>query len=73
MVKGKGKVDLVLNQTLHHEDVWGTGGLVPRILNFGCRCWPLDGRLCGPQSCSGHCGEQKNLLPYQESNLNSLV
>jgi hypothetical protein len=25
--------------------------------------YPLDKRLSGPQSRSGHCGEEKNLLP----------
>jgi hypothetical protein len=34
---------LALNETLRHEDVWGSGGVAPRILNLGTRGseWPL--------------------------------
>jgi hypothetical protein len=31
------KTYTLLNQALHHEDVWGSGGLAPRILNVGSR------------------------------------
>jgi hypothetical protein len=31
--------------------------------------YPLDGRLCGPQSRGGCGGEEKNALPSRESNL----
>jgi hypothetical protein len=35
--KDEGKVVLVLNEVLHYEDVWGRGGITPRILNLGTR------------------------------------
>jgi len=35
---GKGKVVSVLNCVPCHEDVWGSGGMAPRILNLGTRC-----------------------------------
>jgi len=35
--KSKGKVIPVLNQARRHEDVWGSGGIVPRIFNLGAR------------------------------------
>jgi len=33
----KGKAVPVLNHVLRHEAVVGSGGIVPRILNFGTR------------------------------------
>jgi hypothetical protein len=30
-IKAKGKVVPVLNRALRHEDVWGSGGIAPRI------------------------------------------
>jgi hypothetical protein len=34
---GKGKVLPVLNYIPHHEDIWGSGGIVPHSLNIGTR------------------------------------
>jgi len=34
-VKGKSKVVSVLNSAPRHEDVWGSEGIVPRIINLG--------------------------------------
>jgi hypothetical protein len=31
------KTYVVLNQAPRHEDVWGNGGIAPRILNLGTR------------------------------------
>jgi hypothetical protein len=31
----KSKVVLVFNQVQQHEDVWGSGGIAPSILNLG--------------------------------------
>jgi hypothetical protein len=56
-----------------HEDVLGNGGIAPRILNPGTRLRPLhpqrksprypsDRRLGRPQSRSGRCAVQTNLL-----------
>jgi hypothetical protein len=36
-VKVKGKFVPVLNQAPRHEDVWGSGGIAPCILNLGTR------------------------------------
>jgi len=33
----KAKVVPVFNYELHHEDVWGSGGIAPRVLNLGTR------------------------------------
>jgi hypothetical protein len=33
----QGKVVPVLNWAPRHEDVWGTGGTVPRIINLDTR------------------------------------
>jgi hypothetical protein len=48
----------------------GSGSIAPRILDVGTRWrwvvspwYPLDRRLCGPQSWSGHGGEEKNFQP----------
>jgi hypothetical protein len=52
----KGKLSLCLiNQALHHEDIWGSSGIAPPF-------WILA-LLGGPQSWSGRCGEEKNLAP----------
>jgi hypothetical protein len=42
----------------------------PRLLySQGTSPWyPLDSRLGGPQSGSGHCVEEKNYQPYWDSN-----
>jgi hypothetical protein len=37
MVKVKGKVVPVLNKVPFHEDIWGSGGIAPCILNLGTR------------------------------------
>jgi hypothetical protein len=63
--KCKGKVVPVLNWASYHEEVWGSGGVTPRILNRGGE-WsasrPGDRRLGGPQSQSRRCGEGKKPL-----------
>jgi hypothetical protein len=63
----------------HHamNKYWGSGGTAPRILDLGSR-WEVSGRLhapaalpqekeppvpIGPQSRSGHGGEEKNSQP----------
>jgi hypothetical protein len=33
-VKGEGAVPLVVNYATPHEDVWGSGGIVPRVRNL---------------------------------------
>jgi hypothetical protein len=33
--EGKDKVIPMLNQAPHHEYVWGSGGIDPRIFNLG--------------------------------------
>jgi hypothetical protein len=71
-----------LNWALRHEDILGSGGIAPRILDIGAGWrwvvafmplplypqgkspwYPLDRRLCGPQSRFGHGGEEKNFQP----------
>jgi len=37
LVKGKGKVILLLNKLPRHEDVWWSGGIATRIRNYGTR------------------------------------
>jgi hypothetical protein len=52
---------------------WGSGGIAPRILDLGGQLhapaaliqgkspwYSLDRRFCGPQSRSGHGGEEQN-------------
>jgi hypothetical protein len=36
-IKSKGKVVPVLNQAPRHEDVLGSGGIAPRVLDLGTR------------------------------------
>jgi hypothetical protein len=57
--------------------VWGSGCIDPRILDFGISWrwvvsftsqgktprYPLDRRLCGPQSRSRRCGGEKIIVP----------
>jgi hypothetical protein len=76
----------VTNWALGNEDVWGSGGIVPTFLisNLEVQWWdwrhdrfsPMVSqsvkRLGGSQSWCGHCGEEKNLLPYQGSKTSSL-
>jgi hypothetical protein len=66
-------VSLCLNK--HHaiKTYWGSGGVVPCILDLGSRWplyaqrkspwYPLGRRLAGPQSRSGRGGEEKNSQP----------
>jgi len=65
--------DEILNTVTRHEDVWGSGGIVPRIpnLRFTSRSlypwgkkprYSLDRRLGEPQSRSGRGGEEKEFL-----------
>jgi len=35
--EGRGKVVPVFNEAPRHEDVWGSGGIAPRILKHGTR------------------------------------
>jgi hypothetical protein len=77
-VKLKVKLSLCLiNYASRHEDVWGSGGKAPPFLTSALDgveslasrpqekspTYPLDGRQCGPQSRSGCCGKEKNVLP----------
>jgi len=40
---GNGKVVHVLNEVPCHEDIWGSGGIAPLILNLSTRCrWVVD-------------------------------
>jgi hypothetical protein len=77
----KGKV-VLLNYAPRLEDMWGSGGITPHILNLDARYrivvsftpWPLslleeleNRRPGGPQNRSGRCGENKNLLSLPRS------
>jgi hypothetical protein len=75
----RGKVKLsvcLINYAQHHEDAQGSGGIGPtflistldgHVVSFTPRPiyppYPLDRKLCGPQSQYGCCGEEKNLFP----------
>jgi hypothetical protein len=75
----------LINYTLRHEGVWGSGCMDPHFLDLGTSWrwvvsfttrplypwYPLDRRLGGPQSRSGRCG--KNSWPYQDSNFDPSV
>jgi hypothetical protein len=77
----------MLDKAPRHEDVLGSGGKAPRILDLGTRWrwvvsfttrplypqgkipwYPLYRRLGGPQSRSGHGGEEKIPSSRRESN-----
>jgi hypothetical protein len=72
--RGRSKVIPVFNEVSCCEDVLGSGGIVPPILNLGvggsvvsftpqllypCGKYPLDMRLGGPHGQSGCGGEEK--------------
>jgi hypothetical protein len=86
-IKLKVKVKLSPCLTKHHamKTYWGSGSIVPLILDLGTRWrqvvsfmprlpypqgkspwYLLDSRLGGPQSRSGHGGEEKNSQPPPE-------
>jgi hypothetical protein len=64
------------NNETSHEDIWGSGGIAPSILNLGTRWrwviafklrplhppYQLDRSLCGLQSQSRHSGEEANSM-----------
>jgi hypothetical protein len=63
----------VLNAASNYN-IWGSGGISPHILNPGCISYPLDERMSGPESQSGHFGKKKrNLLLCPETNADSSV
>jgi hypothetical protein len=49
---GKGKVSSVLNQEPRHENVSGSGGIAPLILNLGTR-WRGPGRFTLEENAPG--------------------
>jgi hypothetical protein len=70
-LSGKFVLVSVLNQVPRHEDLWRCGYITPRILVLGTPAssvpregprYPLGRSLGGPQSQSGHSGDDKNLL-----------
>jgi hypothetical protein len=82
------KLSLCLTKHYSMKTYWGSGGIVPYILDLGtrrrwvvsftprplypqgkCPWYPLDRRWGGPQSHSGHGGEEKySHPPHRESN-----
>jgi hypothetical protein len=79
LLRQKCRVVPVLNLAPFHEGVLGSAVIAPRILDLGTRwklvvsftpqplspSYPLDRRLCGPQSRSER-GEEKNSQPLPE-------
>jgi len=73
------KVKISRRLTKYHamQTYWGSGSIVPRILNFGTRWswvvsftthplypqYPMDKRMGGPQNRSGSGGKEKKPLP----------
>jgi hypothetical protein len=59
----------LINYTLRHDDVSESGGIAPRILDFGTRWKWLVRFTPGTHWIGGWVGEGKNSLPCWESNL----